>query len=169
VLKSIAKELIAFVGDLLLPARSLGKVVRIIKHIIIAKHLQEPVREIHSLFQQKRVTAKLTGAILAFSLVLNPAFHGKTISLTGFSLGCQVAKSCIKTLHQVGAHQLIHNVTLMGGATSFKAGDLYWNKVLSETIGGTLKNVHTSKDIILLLFAISSVKHGIGRNQIFTK
>lgn len=34
----------------------------------------------------------------------------------GFSLGCQVIKSCLKTLDKLGASHIIHEVTFMGGA-----------------------------------------------------
>lgn len=70
-------------------------------------------------------------------------------------------------LHKIGAHHIVHNATFMGGAANFKPNDLYWNRVLSQTVAGTVKNVHTAKDLVLLMFMVSSVKHPIGRNQIF--
>ena len=53
---------------------------------------------------------------MACALVAGYMFKNQTVSLMGFSLGCQVIKSCLKTLELFGARDIIHEVTLLGGA-----------------------------------------------------
>lgn len=50
-------------------------------------------------FSKCRLEAKLSGKLLACALALGQPFQSQTISLIGFSLGCQVVKTCLKTLH----------------------------------------------------------------------
>ena len=49
----------------------------------------------------------MTGKLLAVALALGFPFTTQTISLIGFSLGSQVIKSTLKTLHKIGVHDLI--------------------------------------------------------------
>ena len=75
----------------------------------------------------------------------------------GFSLGTQVIKSCLKTLSALGATEIIHNVTFMGGAIDRLDRDktkLLWSGILSTIIAGEIKNVLTKKDLVLLLYSI---------------
>lgn len=91
--------------------------------------------------------AKLAGKLLAISLARGDIFPEQTVSLIGFSLGCQVIKSCIHMLHKLGAHSIIHNVTFLGGATHFQYGfsrtkleiKEKWKEILSETVAGQIK------------------------------
>lgn len=109
--------------------------------------------------------------MIAIALALGYPFKLETVSLIGFSLGCQVIKSCIKMLNKIGANDIIHNVTLLGGATSLqpKANNTSIIDSLSQTINGEIKNVHTIKDIVLLLYSLSTKKKAIGRNKLFIK
>lgn len=71
---------------------------------------------VEKLFKQAIENAKMTGKLLAVALALGFPFTTQTISLIGFSLGSQVIKSTIKTLHKIGVHDLIQNVHFLGGA-----------------------------------------------------
>jgi len=44
----------------------------------------------------------------------------------------------------------------MGGAANFKREkEEQWQRILSIVVNGTVKNIHTKKDIILLFFMAS--------------
>ena len=75
------------------------------------------VKGFNTLFEKAKESAKLSGVLLACALAIGFPFYTQTISLVSFSLGCQVSKSCIKTLHSLGANEVIQNVTFLGGAT----------------------------------------------------
>lgn len=95
--------------------------------------------------------------MLGCALALKYPFKDHTISLTGFSLGTQVVKSCLGELYRIGATDIVQNVTLLGGATCFgekKKQELWVNK-FSQVVNGKIKNVHTNKDIILILYNIT--------------
>jgi len=62
-------------------------------------HSIEAVQQLQGLFYQARTNAKQVGRLLACSLALGWPFRKQTVSLIGFSLGCQVMKSCLKMLH----------------------------------------------------------------------
>ena len=122
-------------------------------------------------FKEGKKNAKLAGQLLAYTLVIRMPFLTQSVSLIGFSLGTQVIKSCLKTLHQLGANDLIHNVTLMGGAIDrldrAKSKEL-WATILSSVISGEVKNVFTKKDYILLMYSICETDQSAGRNKLFT-
>ena len=61
-------------------------------------------------------------------------------------------KSCMKTLAKLGAPDIVHNVTLLGGASHYESQKEWWEIALSETVGGSLKNVHSEGDHILLMY-----------------
>lgn len=63
--------------------------------------------------------AKLSGKILAIALAFCLIFPHQSVSIVGFSMGCQVAKSCLSMLNKLGANDIIQNVTFLGGATHF--------------------------------------------------
>jgi hypothetical protein len=58
--------------------------------------IKSPIKD---LFQKAKHKAKQAGQLLACALALRLPFKTQTISLIGYSLGSQVTKSCIKTLH----------------------------------------------------------------------
>ena len=73
----------------------------------------------------------------------------------GFSLGCQVVKSCLKTLRELDATDIIQNVTFLGAAIDLPDKDKTRAKmidILSQVVCGEIKNVYTKKDWILAAF-----------------
>ena len=94
------------------------------------------------------------------------------MSLIGFSLGSQVIKSCIKCLNKIGAKDIIHQVTFLGGATGLldkpNKTEL-WQKILSSQIPGQISNVYTKRDWILILFSTTEVNWALGRSPVFEK
>ena len=102
-------------------------------------------------------TAKLTGKLVAIALVLGKPFATQSVSLIGFSLGTEVVKSCLKTLYNLGANDLVLNVTFLGGATYICSNKLdLWSNILSTTVNGNIKNAYTCKDVILLLYTMTT-------------
>ena len=57
--------------------------------------------EVSDFFKQSKRNAKTAGALLACSLALREPFRSQSVTLVGFSLGCQVIKSCLKTLNEL--------------------------------------------------------------------
>jgi hypothetical protein len=72
--------------------------------------------EVSQVFKDAKKNAKVSGRILACALASGYLFKNQTVSLIGFSLGCQVIKSCLKTLDQLEARHIIHQITFLGGA-----------------------------------------------------
>jgi len=111
--------------------------------------------------------ARQAGKMLAICLALGFPFLSQTVSLVGYSLGCQVIKSCLKTLHRIGAHEIIHNVTFLGGATNFHRDKEMWETIFCQTVAGKLKNVYSTKDFILGVYQAAEKHDAIGRHQQF--
>ena len=109
---------------------------------------------------------------MAFALATGQPFLTQSVSLVGFSLGNQVIKSCLKTLHMLGATEIIHNVTFMGGAVDRidrpKSREL-WAQILSSILSGEVKNVYTKKDLILLLYSMCETAFSQGRSTVFER
>ena len=72
------------------------------------------------IFNSAKPQAKLTGKMLACCLALGYPFKTQSISIITYSLGGQVIKSCLKTLHNWGlqdlGYNLFQNVTLIAGS-----------------------------------------------------
>jgi hypothetical protein len=79
-----------------------------------------------------------------------------------------VIKSCLKTLAKLGASDIVHNVTLLGGASHYESRRDFWEAAFSSTVGGRLKNVHSEGDLILLLYQGTQKHQGIGRVPYWT-
>lgn len=77
----------------------MSKADKISKGFIAAKGLLEGVSQSKEVFLGAKKQAKLAGKLLGCALALRFPFSSQSISLVGFSLGCQVTKSCLKTLH----------------------------------------------------------------------
>ena len=88
----------------------------------------------------------MTGRLLAIALVLGYPFSSQTISLMGFSLGTQVIKSCLSTLFKLGATEIIHNVTLLAGASHYDTNKEKWENIFNTVVGGKIKNCYSSND-----------------------
>eukprot|EP00347_Sterkiella_histriomuscorum_P021782 403332783 len=134
-------------------------------------------------FRNTKKIAKLNGKMLAYALALQYPFKLNTISFVSFSLGSQVAKQCIKSLHDLGVKDLIHNQTFIAGATNINnilkhENATSMDKILSETVSGTVKSVFNHRDLILgytnyfqvpkRLMGRQSILHDHHRNKLRT-
>ena len=131
-------------------------------------------------FKQARENCKVAGKLLACYLALRRGISkSQTVSLIGFSLGTQVIKSCVKTLHNLyhgpdlvqkspkNLHcDIIHNVTLLGGASHYDNNKQKWKNIYLNIVNGTLKNVHSDYDRALQAYTASEKQFAIGRNPI---
>jgi len=133
------------------------RTAKIITGILTAKNIAYDSfsKPIDTLFNQAIKNARLTGKLVAVALALGYPFSTQTVSLLGFSLGTQVIKSCLKTLRLLGADDIVHNVTMLGGATHYEKNQMAWEAILSSTVGGKIRNVHSDDDLILKLFTLS--------------
>ena len=134
----------------------------------------EIASNVAQVFKRSKANAKEAGKLLACSLLLRDRFPTQTISLVGFSLGNQVIKSCLKTLNDLAPQtDLVQNVTFMGAAidTPDKKKTLQrMAMVFHSVIKGEIKNVHTDKDLILVLFYTPcELDYAMGRNAAFVK
>ena len=127
------------------------KTVKVVQNIMAIKSVANDVliKEIDGNFCHAINRARQAGKMLAIALALGHPFGSNSVSLVGFSLGAQVIKSCLKTLHRIGAHEIIHNVTLLGGATHFEREVELWERILSQTVAGKIKNAYSRRDFIL--------------------
>ncbi|TNV73199.1 hypothetical protein FGO68_gene8659 [Halteria grandinella] len=102
------------------------------------------------LFLKAIDNAKQTGKLLAIALALGFPFFNQTISLIGFSLGSQVIKSTIQTLHEIGVHDLVQNVHFLGGACKkLSERTEFWSSALQQTVGGRATNTYSTEDKVL--------------------
>ena len=80
--------------------------------------VQGATKEGVSVFKHARGNAKAAGKMLAHFLISGLVFdQNHTFSVMGFSLGSQVAKSCVNRLHKLGKTNTIHNIYFLAGAT----------------------------------------------------
>ena len=61
----------------------------------------------HDLFNSTKQMAKFSGELLACALAIGFPFYTQSVSLLGFSLGCQVIKSALKTLNSFEANNVV--------------------------------------------------------------
>ena len=115
--------------------------------------------------------------MLACTLALRMPFKTQTVSIIAFSLGAQVAKSCLKYLHEIFApidqgqsripQDIIQSVTFLAGACHFSKHTQKYRDIFSSTVNGQIKNVYSHFDRMLYLFEqIQFQKQPIGRNPI---
>ena len=141
------------------------------------------LRPVSSLFKKAKQNAKYAGQLLACSLALKMPFKTQTISLVGFSLGSQVIKSCLKTLHMLydrpsdpphPCHQvpqeLIHNVTFFAGATHFRKNVEKYRRLFQYMVNGQAKNVYSKGDYVLHLYTMCEIQlDPLGRNPLILR
>jgi len=123
-------------------------------------------------FSEAKANAKKAGTLLACQLALRDPFLTQSVSLVGFSLGCQVIKTCLKTLAQLNACDIIQNVTFLGAAIDIPDKPKTRVKmagVFSKTVAGQIKNAFTESDMILITYMISNRDLAMGRNACFTR
>ncbi|TNV83636.1 hypothetical protein FGO68_gene10597 [Halteria grandinella] len=158
----VGKQVLKNGVSLLIPSNGVYMALKIINGLFQAKlTLADPsIKQ----FCQAIINAKQTGKLLAIALALGYPFPNQTISLIGFSLGSQVIKSTIKTLHKIGVHDLIQNVHFLGGACQQFQDNEFWQKVLHQTVRGRSTNTFSKEDAILkYLYKIACWKKAIGR------
>ena len=83
--------------------------------------------------------AKLSGELLGIAISLGLICANQTISISGFSLGSQVTKSCLQTLYECEAHHIVHQTAFMAGATHFNSNEeaAKWNDLIfGNTVSG---------------------------------
>jgi len=133
----------------------------------LALRLGNNAIKINALFNEAKEEAKMAGKLLACCFALRYPFPSQALSMVGFSLGCQVTKTCVKTLHSLEAHSLMQNVTFLAGAMSKLDKDAktkaFWAEIFSKSVNGEVRNVYTRKDFILILFSISQLSWSAGR------
>ncbi|CAI2375749.1 unnamed protein product [Moneuplotes crassus] len=100
--------------------------------------------------------ASESGKLLANALVLEYPEYLPSVTIVAFSLGTEVALSCLEELHRLGATNIINNVYLLGGATAIPENrhDIF------DVINGRLIHVYTLSDWILIFS-----KFFFGRDQ----
>jgi hypothetical protein len=95
--------------------------------------------KLFSKFMKAIKNAKLSGELLGIAISLGLVCANQTISLSGFSLGSQVTKSCLETLYDCKAHNVVHQTVFMAGATHFNANEeaVKWNDLIfGNTVSG---------------------------------
>jgi hypothetical protein len=124
-----------------------------------------------NLFKKAKFESKMAGKLLACTLAARVPFFTETISFIGHSLGCQVIKSCIKQLHELGMNDLVENVTFLAGAASCfdkeETSKDYWSEVLSKTVNGVIRNVHTPDDHIIKTYVLTEGCVPLGRQRCY--
>lgn len=111
----------------------------------------------------------MSGKLLAHYLASeNPAFTGQSISIIGFSLGCQVTISLINRLEKLGRNDLIHNVYLLAGATYInEKNNKQQRKRIQATVAGRVANVLSKSDSSLITYNIMVAENCLGRNAYY--
>ncbi|CDW73356.1 UNKNOWN [Stylonychia lemnae] len=144
--------------------------MKIIANLVKITRIFNPLNNINMIFKDAKKKAKQVGKMLACSLALGYPFLGKSISLIGFSFGCQVIQSCLKTLYDVGADDIIQNVTFICGTNQFNpAKSEKWEMIFSQVVNGKIKNLFSDKDVLLLFFKMTEKVNCVGNWRIFEK
>lgn len=97
--------------------------------------------------------SKFYGRFLAYVLLSRAVFKFQSISLIGYSLGCNVIKYCLKELakinkQEVNTEEIIHNVIFIAGATTIQDK----NKGILNIASGKVINCYSSYDKVLSAF-----------------
>jgi hypothetical protein len=150
------------------------KVEYIKENLLVAKDMLATGFSGGKVFFEVKSMAKLAGKLLACSLVLRFPFETQAVSLIGFSFGTQVIKSCLKTLNFFGAttesgNCIVSDAVLMGGAVNFSGlgKEQKWRLIFGQTIPGSLCNIFSEKDYILIGYQIAHLgKKAGGRTKL---
>lgn len=114
-------------------------------------------------FNKIKKNAKEMGKILACFLAQRVHFKHHTFTLVGHSLGTQVIKSCLETLHEIYGQanpafvnsandihcDLIQNVVLMAGASEYHGTQDNWIGMFKNVVNGSVKNLHSDYDFVV--------------------
>ena len=81
-------------------------------------------------------------------------------------------KNCIKTLHKLDLHDIVHNITFIAGATNINQINKSENSttmdmIIAKTVSGTVKSVYNDYDYVLLYASkVFTSKRLMGRQSI---
>ena len=115
-----------------------------------------------------KAKAKLAGKFLALTIASRSVFKFHTISLIGFSLGCEVIKSCLQEIYKIvndydySANEIIQNIVFIGGCCKIKNK----HEGIFNNISGRLINLYSTYDYLLANYYS---KVAIGLHSIFDK
>ena len=174
IVKSVSMKLGQIVATelfgLLVPATKAVRAAKVAFYVFKSKtYLYDGIAlQVRDLFKKAIRNARLTGKLVALALVLGYPFSTQTVSLLGFSLGTQVIKSCLKTLTKLGASDLVHNVTLLGGASHYENHVDWWQTAYTISVAGKIKNCYSEGDFILHLYRVSQLHpRPVGREPLW--
>lgn len=99
-----------------------------------------------------RKISKVYGKFLAYILVTRSIFKFHSISLLGYSLGCNVIKHCLKELKRLGekgikVNDIINNVIFIGGAAKIEEYDKH--REIFASVSGKVVNCFSFYDNII--------------------
>ena len=121
-------------------------------------------------FDDSKTKAENSGKLLSIILLTKKFFKDKKINLVGFSLGSHVIKYCLKEMRDSeDSKNIINDVIFMGGATTFKKTNQWYN-IFKKMVGGRVINCYSKKDDILSKLYCKCVgKDPIGRKELEIK
>ncbi|CAI2383180.1 unnamed protein product [Moneuplotes crassus] len=134
------------------------------KSVSIMYQASDIITKARGVFTESVEMAKISGRILAHSLMAQFPFKDCSISLIGFSLGTQVIYSCLEELEMYSCDYIINNVYLLGGAVSVESPK-EWEQALS-VVNGITQNCYCTNDYILQLYRATMFKYPIGLGPI---
>lgn len=122
-----------------------------------------------NLFSKTKKYSKFFGKYLGNIIASQTIFNGKSISVIGFSLGCNVIKLFLKEIYKIylitnneDLLMIINNVIFIAGATTLNKIEK-WNLRFLALVSGKVINIHSNYDIILkVLFKTTTEKTAIG-------
>ena len=104
-------------------------------------------------FRKNKEISKIYGKILAYILASRSIFRFHSISLIGYSLGCNVIKHCLLEMNKIydycfEVNQILQNIVFIAGATKFSNKQNKY-KDLFKIIAGRIVNCFSSYDSLL--------------------
>jgi len=108
---------------------------------------------IHKMVKINKKISKLYGKFLAYIISSKMIFKFQTISLIGFSLGCNVIKFCLKELNKIrnsginNINNIINNIIFIGGGCKFSENEKH--KEMFSLISGKVINVYCDNDELI--------------------
>lgn len=123
----------------------------------VAKKGDTNYKETNKENRQKMITnnkkiSKIYGKFLAFILATRSVFKFHSVSLLGYSLGCNVIKHCLKELKKMSTNgikvdEIINNVIFIGGACKLEENGKH--KDIFEAVSGKVINCFSFYDNII--------------------
>ena len=116
-------------------------------------------------FNSVRDIAMDCGKLLAHSIALEYPNYLPKITFVSFSLGTQIVKSCLEELHRLGIKNVVKDVYLLGGASTWNVTDID----IFDTMTGVVTNVYTPEDRILDFYKICTGETPVGQDRLDPK